>query len=103
MANTLNGNSFYVDTAFNTSAEDLVRSQALVAYVIVTATGANGRIVLGDVGANSSQTKIDLRVEVSGHSEIFRFAENPVLFPNGVRVLSLSNAVASIIIKNPGG
>ena len=103
MANTLNGNTFYVDSAFSTSADDLARSQALVAYVTVTSTSANGRIVLGDVGANSSQLKLDLRVEVSGHSEIFRFAENPILFPNGIRVISLTNAIATVIIKNPGG
>lgn len=103
MANNLNGNSFYVDSAYSTSADDLVRSQALVAYVLVTATAANGRIVLGDVGANSSQIKLDLRVETSGHSEPFRFAENPILFPNGIRVISITNAVATIIIKNSGG
>lgn len=103
MANLLNGNTFYIDTAFASTVDDLVRSQALAAYIVVTATAASGRIVLGDVGANSSQIKLDLRVETSGHTEIFRFPENPVLFPNGIRVISLTNAVASIIIKNPGG
>ncbi len=103
MANILNGNTFYVDSAFTTSADDLIRSQALVAYVVVTATASGGSLVLGDVGANNTQIKLNFKVDVANHSEIFRFAENPVLFPNGIRVLGLTNAIATIIIKNPGG
>lgn len=101
--NILNGNTFYIDTAYVTTADDLTRSQLMVAYIMVTATAANGRIVLGDVGANSTQKKLDLRVPTSGATEIFRFSENPALFPNGLRVFTLTNAVATVIIKNPGG
>lgn len=102
MANVLNGNTWYVDTVHSTDADDVVRKQALVAYIIVTATGANGRIVLGD-SANNPANKLDLRVPVSGTSQIFRFGERPLMFPNGIRCLLISNAVATIVIQNAGG
>lgn len=102
MANVLNGNSFYVDTAFTNSADDLVKKQALVVYIAVTATAANGRIVLGDVAA-SPDLKIDLRVATSGTTQLFSFVDNPVIFPNGIRVITLTNAVATVVLRNPGG
>lgn len=101
--NTLNGNSFYIDTAFVSSSDDLVRSQVLVAYILVTSTAANGIITLGDVGASSTFKKLEIRIPEAGKTELLRFAENPILFPSGIRVLSLTNTVATVIIKNPGG
>lgn len=102
MANTLNGNTWFADTVFNTEADDLARKQLLVVYVTVTSTGANAKIVLGDSGTNPVK-KLDLRIAASGVSQTFRFDNSPVLFPNGIRVLEISNAVATVVIKNPGG
>lgn len=102
MANVLNGNTFKVDTAHTTDSDDLIRKQALVVYIVVRATGANGRIVLSDVGTNPDQ-KIDLSIPVSGVTEIYPFEACPLIFPNGVRVAVLSNAVATIVLRNPGG
>lgn len=102
MANTLNGNTFYVDTAFSSSADDLVKKQVLVDYIVVTATGANGRIVIADVGTNPV-VKLDLRVATANTSEIFRFAEKPLRFPNGITITLLANAVATIVTETPGG
>jgi hypothetical protein len=92
MANVLNGNTWFADTVHSNDADDLVRKQTLVTYIIVTTTGANARIVLGDSSGNTA-TKLDLRVSESGVSKLFRFDGNPVLFPNGIRVLTLTNAV----------
>lgn len=102
MANVLNGNTWYVDTQYTSEADDLVRKQALVAYILVTATGANGKLVLADSSSNPA-IKFDLRVPVSGTTEIFRFEAKPALFPNGIRALTLTNAVATVVIVNPGG
>ena len=102
MANVQNGNSFYIDTAHVTDGDDLTRKNVLVAYVTVTATAANGRIVLGDAG-NDPQTKLDLRVVTSGASQVFRYDQAILIFPNGIRVMTLTNAVATVIFKNAGG
>lgn len=101
MANQQNGSTFYIDTAHSTDTDDLEKKNALVSYVVVTATAANGRIVLGDVGSNGA-TKVDLRVPVSGQSILFHFRNSPMNFPNGIKVLTLANAVATVGITNTG-
>lgn len=102
MANTLNGNTFYIDTQHSQDSDALDRKQTLVTYITVTATGANGRIVLGDRTAAAS-AKIDLRILASGESENFFYDMNPILFPNGIQAILVSNAVATVVIKSPGG
>src|SRR5262245_48370533 len=102
MANVLNGNTFYIDTQGSTTEDDLVRKQTLVTYITITSTGANGRVVLSDVGTNPT-TKIDLRVAVANTSELFRYAEKPLMFPNGIKVSVLTNAVVTVVIANAGG
>lgn len=102
MANIQNGNSFYIDTVHVTDGDDLTRKNVLVAYVTVTATAANGRVVLGDAGTDP-QTKLDLRVVTSEVTEHFRYDSAPIIFPNGIRVMTLTSAVATVVFKNAGG
>lgn len=101
MANIQNGSTFYVDTAHSTDADDLAKKNTLVSYIIVTSTAANGRIVLGDVGSNAG-SKADLRVPEAGKSVMFHFRVSPMNFPNGIKVLTLVNAVATIGMTNTG-
>lgn len=102
MANQLNGTTFYVDSAHgSTTSDDFVKKQCLVSWIIVTATAANARIVLGDVGDNAP-VKLDLRVPTNGVSQLFHFRGLNVLFPNGVKVLTLTNAIATIGLTNSG-
>jgi len=98
MANLLNGNTFYIDS----TSPDLERKQALVVYIALTATASNAIMVLSDVGA-APQKKLELRVAGAGTTQLFRFTDSPVLFPNGISVTTLTNAVATLVIKNSGG
>lgn len=102
MANVLNGNSFYVDTAYSTSADDLVRASVLVSYVIVTTTAANGVVLAGDV-AGTSPSKLSLKLAANTSSQIFDFSRRPILFPNGIRVTTLTNCVVTFVLSNQGG
>lgn len=102
MSNSLNGNTFYIDSQYSSAEDDLVRKQVLVVYVLLTATSSNARIVLADVGPNPT-TKLDLRIDANNSSQCFSFETNPILFPNGIRVTTLSNAVATLSVKSPGG
>jgi len=101
LANTLNGNTWFVDTAYSSSADDLPLNNLMVEYVIVTATAANAVVVLSDPSTGAK--KFDLRVDTAGRSELFRFESDPVRFPNGIRVLTLTNAVATVVGKTSKG
>jgi hypothetical protein len=100
--NISNGTTFYVDTAYSgVPSQDYVKSQTLVSWIIVTALAANANIVLGDV-APGGPNKFNLSVPVAHSSQMFHFRGMNAMFPNGIRVLSLSNATATIGITNTG-
>lgn len=100
MANTVNGSTFYVDTQYASSADDYEKKPVHVAYITITATGVNGRIVLADVA--SGATKIDLRLAAANTSDIIHFRDKSMVFPNGVRVVTLTNMVATLGLTNIG-
>jgi hypothetical protein len=104
MANTRSNNVWYVDTAHSSAADDLPTGVVLTA-IVVTATAANGRIVLSD--PNTAAIKLDLRVSAesastSGDSRLFDFSNSPIVFPNGIRVSTLTTCVATITGRESG-
>jgi hypothetical protein len=100
MANTRNANTFYIDTQYSVAADELAVKNLKVSDVIITATAANGRIVLTD---SSGGTKVDLRVVTSGETQHFEFHESPLLFPNSIRPTTLSNAIVTCVIQESRG
>lgn len=97
MANTRSANTYYVDTQYATN-EELAVTNIAVLGVTVSATAASAQVVLADASSGSPK-KLDLRVATSGESKHFDFSESPILFPNGIRPLTLTNAVATVIIR----
>ena len=91
MANVNNGNTRFVDTA-----ADITTKASLVYYVIVTATSANAVVVLSNQG--NSEKKADLRVATSGATQTFDFSANPISFPLGIKVTTLTNAVVTLVV-----
>ncbi len=90
MANTLDKNTIHVD-----AIGELTTKSSKLYTVIVSATGANAVVVLGD--SSSNKKKCDLRVATSGESKQFDFGEKPLLFGDGIEVLTLTNAVVTIV------
>jgi len=91
MANVVNGNTLYLD------ATGVVTSvPTLVYYVSLTATAASSVLVLQDSGA-ASANKLSLRVVTSGETQLFDFSRNPIFFPNGLRVGTITNAIATAV------
>lgn len=89
LANEKFGNSIYVD-----STGELTTQKTHVHQVIVTATSANAIVVLVN---NADDEKVcDLRVATSGDTKPFLF-EVPLIFPNGVKVLTLTGAIVTIV------
>ncbi len=97
MANARNGNTHYVDTAATLDSSKNLK----VVRVTVTATSANAVCVLQDA-ASTPITKADLRVAAAGTTEVFDFLNAPLLFPNGTKVSTLTNAVATLIYSQGG-
>ncbi len=104
MANTRSGNIWLVDTVHATSADDLIGS-VVVLGMLVTSSGASGRITLQD--ASTLVTKLDIRIaaensNASGDSKLYDFSSFPLSFTNGIKVSALTSAVATIFIRESG-
>lgn len=100
MANTANGNTFYIDTQYSGASDDLARP-ALVQAIFVTATAANAQVVLSDVTA-ATVKKVDLRVAAAGTSQLFSLLNCEIAFPNGIRVSTLVNCIATVVFTKSG-
>lgn len=100
MANAINGNTIYVDT---TGSIGLSSPQGVVlSHVIVTATAASAQIVIRD-DATSPVNKLDLRVPTSGDSKQYDFSDRPIVFPEGIEIGTVTNAVATLVFsRGPG-
>lgn len=98
MANRRNGNSFYIDTQYSASTDDLATPNIRVTQIVVSATAANAILVLSD--PTTGDNKAEFRVATSGDSSRFPFYDNPLVFPNGIRVLTLTNAHAFCVLDN---
>jgi hypothetical protein len=90
MANVLNGNTVYVD-----STGTLTSAPTRVHYIILTATGNNSILALQD--ETTSANKVNLREVTAGMSQVFDFSANPLYFPTGVKVSTLTNAIVTVI------
>lgn len=99
MANTLSGNVWYIDTAYAAATDDITTALSIGA-VVLTVTGAGGRIVLSD--PKTGATKLDLRTATDEQSALYDFSANPISCPNGLRVSTLTTAVASVILTRGG-
>jgi len=95
VANISNANTVYIDA----TGDIAETANARLMYVILTATGASGRIVLENQGGD---TKADLRIVTSGDSITFDFTKAPIVFPTGINIDTLSNAVATLVIRAQG-
>lgn len=101
MANTRSANTFYIDTQHSGASDALDVSNIRVSHVTVTATAANGRIVLQDYVTGA--TKADLRAATSGSTECFDFSSNPLVFAGGIKATTLSNAVVTCVLSEGRG
>ena len=99
MANVRSANSWFVDSTTSSSADDLTSPVVLTA-VYLTATSANSVLVLSD--PTTGATRINLREPTAGTTRHFRMDAAPLSFPNGIRVSTLTNAVATLVGHEPG-
>ena len=90
MANIRQANSHYVD-----ATGVLVSDSIKLAGVIVTSTAANAVVEIADSAGTTLRLLLD--VADSGASQHFDFSQHPLLFPNGIKIKTLTNAKAMLI------
>lgn len=92
MANVRTGSSIYIDSTGAIS--DTANFKAKI--IIVTATSASASVILHD-SQSSTVPMVRLDVASAGSQQPFDLTDAPLVFPNGITVNTLTNAVVTII------
>lgn len=96
VANTRRGNLIYIDTTAS-AAEDRINQK--VAYVILTATAASASLILEETSGSGDVVRFD---KAAAGTEVFPFPDRPMVFPTGIYVKTLTNAVATLVMTEGG-
>lgn len=96
MGNVSNSNSIFVDS---TGALSIGTNQNIkIAYIVMTTTAATGSATLQD-DAPAPVDKLIIKEAIADKTIRLNFADNPINFPNGIRISALSNATLTLILR----
>lgn len=107
MANVLNGNTFYVDSASSGAGSYIAEKDVQLLAIMFTSATAGHTIELADLKQLSSgataaagSDKLKLSVDATNQVVSVRLADTPIRFPNGIWIKSISSgAVATLVLK----
>lgn len=96
MASARNGNTIYID---DTTSFPIVGLR--VSHIIVSAVADNAAVRFDDPVTNDK--KIIIRLASANTTQELRFADQPMLFPNGIVAGAIDNCAVTLITSTPGG
>jgi hypothetical protein len=109
VANVLNGNTFYVDTASSAGTEGsfVLKKDVQILGIIFAAHSSGDDITINDVKQltdavtpSAGPIKIHLHATANKESLYIDLADSPVRCPNGIWISAISlGAVATIIVR----
>lgn len=97
MANARRGNLQSVTTTGILTSERNQRVQ----QILLTVTTTNGVLVIQD--PLDSTAMLDLRAVTAATTHVFDFPGPGIIFPNGLKVSTLTNCTAMIVYNNSSG
>lgn len=97
MANVRSANTFFIDATTPTLPVKNIK----VTHVTITTTAAAGVLVLSDLVTASK--KLQIHVSADKTTQIFRFTDNPIVFPNGIDPTTVTNCVVTLNIMESRG
>lgn len=98
MANVRSANTWYVDTA----SESLDKKNISLMGVVLTGDGGAAELELADnVSGASYPSKLYL-TQANNTTFHYDFSDSPIVFPNGIRVVTANNTLATLILRIPG-
>ena len=92
MANARTGNVFYVD------ATGAYEKRVAILSVTITTNAASAELIISD--PNTSAIILSLKEPTSDVTTKFSFADDPIICTNGADVTTITNCVASIVMRD---
>ena len=102
MANVLNGNTFFIDTATGSGGATFDEKNIIVTGLFVTGTGSAAILVLSDASTPVVK-KLEIQLPAAIDTKFFPLEEAKILFPNGIDPTTVTNAKATVVFKRQGG
>jgi len=99
MAYVVNSNTIYISPTSSNEAIADTRNVAVM-YVIITPTSGNAVLTLEDT--TTTALKLQVRAATSGDTKYFDFSAAPIVFPTGITVDTLTNCVATLVVRRQG-
>lgn len=91
MANTRNGNTYYIDTTGSLAVPG-------VAILSLTITGSGGAAVLELQDVTTTAPKGRWEVE-DDTTQLFDYSDHPIVFPNGISVVTATTCAVVAVIR----
>jgi hypothetical protein len=105
LANIRNGNTFYIDTQYSGASDALAIQGVRVPYIQISSSAAVNNAILADL--TTGNIKVNFQninnTGGAGDTRLFDFSSNPILFPNGIKPVVLTNCSLTLFIINPTG
>jgi len=106
MANVRNSNTYFIDTASSggppATTNILDVKNIKVIGINIRATAANAVFVISD-NASTQVIKWSAALAVDDTSQYDDLSDTPIIFPNGIAVTTLTNVVATLIVREMSG
>jgi len=101
VANVRNSNTFFIDTAAADQTPATTGNLSIfnikVTHITMTATAATSLISLKDVTTDAQ--KFIFRLDIVDKTQEFDFADNPIVFPNGIHPETVTDCVVTCVIR----
>lgn len=101
MAAIVNGNTVYFEVA-DANSTPISDKNVMVVGILISSSGGVGEAFLGDnISAASYPTKLHLDI-ATNTTNYLDLSNNPVIFPNGIRIKGITGSPAvTLIIRRP--
>jgi archaellum component FlaF (FlaF/FlaG flagellin family) len=96
MANVRNANTYYIDATGSLTIQNV-----RVTHVIYRSTNATNNVVIKDV--TTGATKLNISTVAANETLFLDFSDNPIVFPNGIDVTTVTAATATLIGRETQG
>jgi len=99
VANAVNGNTIKIDT---TGTISLTGKNFRVSCIVVTSSATGAIFELDDPATAGDVEKIRIEIAAANTVEALDLSRTPIVFPNGIKVKTVTNCEATIIFSRVG-
>lgn len=99
MANVVNGNTIKIDS---TGVIVMNNKNILVTCIIVASTADAAVFELQDSDGSTDVDKIRIGIKEADDTKAFEISNAPIVFPNGIKVKTVTNCEATLVFKRIG-